>query len=198
MGWLIVLAVLAGLMFVPLGVSAKYGIEGPLVRLILGPFRTTLYPGKKKTRKKNKQQRKEKPQGQGQAQNKKGGSVSDFLPLVRAVLDFLVDFRRKIRVDLLEFQLTLAGGDPSDLAVNYGKAWAALENVMPQLERFFIIKNRNLDISCDFTAERSEVYARLDLTITVGRLLLVAATHGRRIIREFSRIVKLRKGGKLQ
>ncbi len=199
MGWLIALAILAGLMFVPLGVSAEYGIEGPLVRLILGPFRVTLYPGKKKAQeKKNKQQSKEKPQGKGQAQDKKGGSVSDFLPLVRSVLDFLVDFRRKIRVDLLEFQLTLAGGDPSDLAVNYGRAWAALENVMPQLERFFIIKNRDLDITCDFIAQKTEVYARLDLTITVGRLLLVAAIHGRRIIREFLRIVKLRKGGALQ
>ncbi len=198
MGWLIALAVLAGLMFVPLGVSAKYGIKGPLVRLILGPIRVTLYPGKKRGKKAVKQQTKGKSQGKGQAQDKKGGSVSDFLPLVRAVLDFLVDFRRKIRVDLLEFQLTLAGGDPCDLAINYGKAWAALENVMPQLERFFIIKNRDLDITCDFTAEKTEVYARLDLSITVGRLLLVAATHGRRIIREFLRIVKLRKGGALQ
>ena len=195
MGWLLTLAVVAGLAFLPLGVSAKYGSAGPLVRLLIGPAGIQLYPGKKK-KKEDKQA--EETQEQGQAGEQKGGALSDFVPLVRAILDFLVDFRRKIRVRTLQLKLTLAGGDPCDLAVNYGRAWAALEGFYPQLDRFFIIKDRQLDVACDFVAERTEIYARLDITITLGRLLLIAARHGGRVLREFSRIVKLRKGGAMQ
>ena len=198
MGWLIALAVIAGLAVLPLGISAKYGNDGPLVQLIAGPVRVTLYPGKKKRKKPEKTAPKEQKKAQGQAGDKKGGALSDFLPLVRVILDFLVDFRRKLRVEMLELQLTLAGDDPCDLAVNYGRAWAALEGLMPQLERFFIIKKKDMHIACDFTAEKTVAYARLDLTITLGRLLCIAATHGSRVLREFLRIVKLRKGGALQ
>ena len=197
MGWLIALAVVAGLAVLPLGVSAKYGSAGPLVQLLVGPVGITLYPGRKKRKKADKQV-KESPRKQGQTADKKGGALSDFLPLVRAILDFLVDFRRKIRVRTLQLKLTLAGGDPCDLAVNYGRAWAALEGLMPQLDRFFIIKERALDVACDFTAEQTEIYARLDITITLGRLILIAARHGGRVLREFLRIVKLRKGGAMQ
>ena len=196
MGWVIALAAVAGLAFLPLGVSAKYGSEGALVRLLIGPAGIQLYPGKKKE-KKDKQPKAE-PKEQGQGGEEKGGALSDFMPLLRAILDFLVDFRRKIRVRTLQLKLTLAGGDPCDLAVNYGKAWAALEGLYPQLDRFFIIKDRQIGVACDFTAEHTEIYARLDITITLGRLLLIAARHGRRVLREFSRIVKLRKGGAVQ
>lgn len=199
MGWLIALAVMAGLAVVPLGVSAKYDADGPMVRLIAGPARVTLYPTKKKLGKAAEQKAEKKPAAShGQAGNKNGGKLSDFVPIVRAVLDFLVDFRRKLRVDRLEMQLTLAGDDPCDLAVNYGRSWAALEGLMPQLERFFVIKKKDMNIACDFTAAQTQIYARLDLTITLGRLLCVAVCHGSRVLREFLRIIKLRKGGALQ
>ena len=51
--WLIVLGVLVGLAILPLGVSVWYNENGPLVRLILGPVKLTLFPGKKKAKKEN-------------------------------------------------------------------------------------------------------------------------------------------------
>lgn len=199
MGWLIALAVIAGLAILPLGVSARYAQSGARVLLIVGPTRITLYPGKsKKLRKKAEKKTEKGTAAQGQSADKKGGALSDFLPLVRAILDFLVDFRRKIRVKTLQLQLTLAADDPCDLAVNYGKALAAIEGLMPQLDRFFVIKERQINVACDFTADTTVVYARLDITITLGRFLAIALRHGARVLREFTRIVKLRKGGALQ
>ena len=89
----------------------------------------------------------------------------------------------------------LAGDDPCDLAVNYGRAWAALGNLIPVLERFLVIKKRDMQVRCDFTADKTLIYARADLTITVGRLLAVVLRHGIRILSEFLKITKLRKGG---
>ena len=95
----------------------------------------------------------------------------------------------------LELKLILAGGDPCDLAVNYGRAWAAVGNLMPQLERLFVIKKRDVEVECDFTASETLVIARLDLTITLGRLLGLAIVYGIRALREFLKLQKKRKGG---
>ena len=89
----------------------------------------------------------------------------------------------------------MAGGDPADLAVNYGKTWAAVGGLMPQLERIFVIKKRNIAVQCDFTAEKTLIYARLDVTITLGRLLALVVRYGIRALRQFIDIKNKRKGG---
>ncbi len=203
MGWLIALAIVILLAVLPLGVSAKYDAGGPVVRIIAGPIRLQILPGKKKKQKKEKKPR-EKPEKTKSAkttpakkpQKDIGGSLLDFLPLVYTALDFLGDFlTRKLRLDRLEMKLILAGDDPCDLATNYGRAWAALGNLIPQLERFFVIKKRDLQVECDFTADKTLIFARLDLTITLGRLLSLVSVYGYRALREFLKIRKLRKGG---
>ena len=129
------------------------------------------------------------------SEKKKGGPVTDFLPLVKVLLKFLDGFRRKLRVNVLELKLIMAADDPCDLAVNYGRAWAAVGNLMPSLERVFVIQKRNIEVECDFTADKTRVLARLDLTITLGRILgLVFALIGRAGI-ELIKIVMKRKGG---
>ena len=124
-----------------------------------------------------------------------GGSWTDFLSLVPIVLDFLNDFRRKLRVNRLELKLIMASGDPCDLAINYGKVWTAVGNLMPQLERVLKIQKRNIDIECDFLASETKVIARVDLTITLGRILAAVFKFAFRALVEFLKIMKKRKGG---
>ena len=211
MGWLIALAVLVLLASLPLGVSMKYDSGGPLVRLLAGPGKLTLYPRPKKKPKPEKKapEKPAKPEKPKQEEPKppqppkeeapkpqeKGGSLLDFLPLVKTALDLLGDFRRKLRVKNLELKLILAGNDPCDLAVNYGRANAAMGNLLPQLERLFVIKKRDIQVECDFTASETLVIARLDVTITLGRLLSLGVWYGLRALKEFLTIKKKRKGG---
>ena len=202
MGWLIALAIIVLLAILPLGVSAIYDTGGPKVRLILGPYKLILFPKDKKEKiakekqPKPKESKKIKTKQTPEKKENSGGNISDFFPLVDALLDFLGDFFcRKLRVNRLDLNLVLAGDDPCDLAVNYGRAWAALGNLVPVLERFFVIKKRDMQVQCDFTAEKTVIYARLDLSITVGRLLSLGVRYGIRVLREFIRITKLRKGG---
>lgn len=200
MGWLITAGVLILLAILPLGVSVRYDSEGPRIYAAIGPVRYKVFPGKKKEKKPEaekpeKTKKEKKTSDKKEGAQKKGGKLSDFLPIVRLVLDFLVTFRRKLRVNWLELKLIMAGGDPADLAQNYGKAWIALGNLMPQLERFFVIKKRNLEVECDFAGTDTAIIARLDITITVGRLLSLAAVYGFRGVREFLKLMKIRKGG---
>ena len=215
MGWLITLGILILLGILPLGVSAIFDEDGPRVRIVAGPLKIQVFPlpqKKKKPAKENKpksskdtssKQKKQPPKTKANApsnqtkkeKKKSGGPITDFLPLVGVVLKFLDGFRRKLRVNVLELKLIMAADDPCDLAVNYGRAWAAVGNLMPQLERVFVIQKRNIEVECDFTADKTKVLARLDLTITLGRMLgLVFALIGRAGV-ELIKIVLKRKGG---
>ena len=196
MGWLIALAVLGLLLWIPLGVTASYDESGAVVKLVLGFLRFQLYPGKPKKKKEIPEKPKKQPKKQPETkQEKKGGSLSDFFPLVDVVLDFLSDIRRKLRVELLEIRFCMAGGDPADLGIQYGRAVAAVSALDPQLERLFVIKKKHIRVECDFNGEKSQVWANVRLTITVGRILSMGLRHGVKALREYMKIMKLRKGG---
>ena len=199
MGWFIAIGVIALLAILPLGVRFLYDSGGPVVLVIAGPLRFTVIPSKKDKPKKEKKEKKDKKKpvqkGTKKEPKKKGGSIKDFMPLVQTALDFLGDFRRKLRVRRLELNLILGGGDPCDLATNYGKAWAALGNLWPKLEQIFVIKKRDVEIQCDFEASQTLVTACVEVTITLGRLVSLAVVYGFRGIKEFIKLQNIRKGG---
>lgn len=220
MGWWIALAVVVLLAAMPLGVSAQYSADGPLIKVIAGFIRLKIFPAKPKKKKPKKEKKTnekpvlsdtpvEKPEepaaghklsdkakAEQAAREKKGGSILDFLPLVKVGLDFLGEFfGRKLRVNCLELKITLAGGDPCDLALNYGRAWEALGNLWPRLERMMVIQKRDVNIQCDFEGDKTLIYARLDISITLGRVLGMAVRYGWRALKTFLKIRKNRKGG---
>ena len=215
MGWWITLGILFLLAILPLGVRVHYNADGALVQIILGPVKLTVVPSKKKPEK-EKKDKKEKPKkkksekaadkpkqigadappAEPKSEKKEeGGSILDFLPLVKTLFEFLGDFRRKLRVKNLQLKLILAGGDPYNLAMNYGKAWAAVGNLLPKLEQWFVIKKRDIEVECDFVAAKTTVIAHLDLTITFGRLLASVFKFLIKALVKFLQIKKKRKGG---
>lgn len=196
-GWLITAAILILLWFLPLGIRVIYNQNGIFADLLIGLISVRVYPGKKKTGKKTKtEDHSSKTKKQKKEQDDQtGGSYKDFVPLVKMIVAFLGDFRRKLIIKRLVMKLVLAGDDPCDLAVSYGSTWFALGSLFPQLERVFTIKKRDVEVLCDFTAEQTRVFARLDLTLTVGRILCLGFGHGIHILKEYFRVMKLRKGG---
>ena len=95
----------------------------------------------------------------------------------------------------LEMKIILGGSDPCDLAINYGRAWAAVGNLIPSLERIFVIKKRDVEVACDFTSEKTIVFTRLDLSISIIGLLMLVVYHGIHVLREYMKIMNQRKGG---
>jgi len=190
MGWLIALAVLVGIALLPIGVRGVYRESTAGVWVLIGPLKFRLYPAKPKAKKTSSQ-----PKKDGNKNAKKGGSLSDFYPIVRTILDFLEQLRRKVRVKDLELKVILAGDDPCNLAVNYGRAWAALGSLMPQLDRFLSIRKKNVEVECDFVAESTKVYAKVDATLSLARAFSLGARHGIKIIKDILKLKKLRKGG---
>ncbi len=126
---------------------------------------------------------------------KDGGNLSEFLPLLDAVIKLLGDLRKKIIVKSIELNLVLGGDDACNLALNYGRAWAAVGNIMPLLERVFRIKKRNIQVNCDFTALSTKIYTRLRITITLWRLISLLAKYGVPVYREYQKIINNNEGG---
>lgn len=201
MGWLIFLGILLLIGAIPVGAQVHFDEDGLAVKIVASSLRIQIIPMKKKKEKAPKPKKvskKKQPvqkKSPAEAPKKKGGKLTDFLPLVKVGLDFLNDFRRKLRVNHLYLKLIMAGGDPCDLAINYGRAWDALGNLLPMLERVFVIKKRDLEVECDFEASSTRVFANLDITITIGRLLSLATVYGFRMLITFLQIKKKRKGG---
>ena len=205
MGWNITLAILFLLAILPLGVSVIYDAGGPLIRVVAGPIKLKVFPGKKKDpdappkekkkKKKAEVKKSEEKKAVKSTNKKKGGPISDFFPFVTLAFDFLLDFRNKLRVNCLELKIIMAGGDPADLGIKYGKAWAAIGNLWPRLETWFVIKKRDVEVECDFVGSDTSIYARLDLTITLGRLLSLVVRYAIRAVKEYFNFRKKRKGG---
>ena len=209
MGIWITAAILLALAVLPLGVRIRYNDVGFVLKVIAGPLKITVFPRKKKPKKQKVKQNIQKVAGTAEPavseektpqppktqpeKKEKGGSLTRFLPLVKLGLKFLGSFRRKLRLDNLYLRLILAGDDPCDLAVNYGRSWAAVGNLMPQLERLFVIKKRDIQVECDFTVAETTVVAHLDISITLGRLLALVIIYGVRIL--FELLSMKRKGG---
>ena len=211
MGWGVFFVCLLVLAWIPLGIRASYGEAGFEARVIAGPVKIALFPRKKRKKKLKTTDSSEKTtEGTTKSPSEKkrpktettekdepgmqsGGSLERLLPWIRLGLDFLGALRRKIRLDNLYLHVVLAGDDPCDLAVNYGRAWAAVGDLLPKLERIFVIRKRDIQVGCDFAAEKITVAARGDMTMTLGRTLCLGTIYGIRALKIF--LTMKREGG---
>ena len=205
--WLILLSVLLLLMLLPVGIRGAYEKGNAQLWLRLGPVAIRLLP---RPQKREKQRKPESAPAQEQAakasapepqapppapQEDEKKDLRQYLPMLRLLGDLLKDLRRKIRMDRLYVHLILAGGDPCDLAVSYGRIWAAVGNLLPLLDQLFVIKKRDVEVACDFAAAKTILIARADVTTLLGRLLGLAAVYGVRVLKEYWNLQKNQKGG---
>ena len=198
MGWLIALGILILLALLPLGLGLRYQ-EGKFsfkVRVAGIPIPIDFMELATQEKKPKKQKEKPRPEDQPTNPNapkkKKKLDLQKIMPLLKLALEMLGDLKRKLRVDHLELKLILADGDPCDLAIAYGNTWAAVANLMASLENALVIRHRDIDIQCDFTSDKTLAAGRLDLHLTLGRMVGLVAVYG---CKALGMLMKNRKGG---
>lgn len=181
MGWLICLAVILLIALIPLAFRIRYDENGFFVQLRIAGIGIQIYPGRSKNKRQGSHKhtpQKQKKKSENNEKSEKGGSIKDFLPIVRTALSFLDKLRQKIRITNLKMHLTLCDPDPYNLSIKYGRGWAILGNIMPLAEQVFVIKRRDLSISCDYAGAKTTLYASCDIRITFGRLLYIVLYYG--------------------
>lgn len=201
-GWLVALGVLltaaALIPLIPVRLNVIYKEDGLTYKLFFGLLRIRPEWLKSEEGLKPKLQRDAKvitKKAKAAATEKNGGDLSQFWPFLEALGKLLNDLRRKIRVKKLELYLVMGGDDPCNLALSYGKAWAAVGNIMPLLEQIFVIKKRDVQVSCDFLAQSTKIYLKLNVTMTLFRLVSLLVQHGVKTYREYEKITNTDEGG---
>lgn len=194
-------ALVAAVLLAPVGLRLRYDREGLAAWVILGPVHLGL--GKKKPPKKKppKPAKEKAPKGKapkppkGNHSAKPGGESGDapppesggtlaglkvYLPTAKAMLGAV---RRRLTVRRLTLLVNLAGDDPCDLAVNYGRTWAALGSGLALLEGAFRIRQRRVEVACDFAGEETRIYGELVIVACPARLLAVAIRYGWQLLK---------------
>ena len=176
--------------FMPVGLITRYDQAGLKLIVKIGLLRFSLLSDHQNKKKKDSKKspapaKKEKKE----SDNDGGGSLSDFVPIVKATLAFLDQLRKRIVVKNLQLKLTLAGSDPCDLSINYGRTWAAIGALQPQLNRVLRIRKQKIEVQCDYIAEQTTVFCYVDVSISVIRLLQLIATHGTKILDEYNNLM---------
>lgn len=197
MGWLIALAILILLAFLPLGLSARWDAHGSILELRVGFLRVYVEEDKNQPEGKRKKSVKKITTGRKEIEKtEEGGLLSELLPDFRDQLYFLNELRKKLWVKKLVVRLTLGGEDPCDLAMQYGRANAIMNSLVPLLEQCFTIRRRDLQIQCDFDAKETVFYARAELRITLIRFLGVCWRYVKRSMEKQNNTTeKSSKGG---
>ena len=194
--WLIVLAVIVLLAFMPLSLSARWNARGSYLKLRVGPVRVYLDSDWDPVgTKKRKRSASVTAAVHDHPEEETGGLLSQLLPQLGDQLYVLNELRKKLWVKRLDVKLILAGEDPCDLAMNYGKAQAGMYGLIPLLEQCFTIRRRNLKIECDFDAAETVLLARAELRITLIRFLGVCWRYARRSMQENTKTENSSKGG---
>lgn len=206
-GWVLlwilagILALLLALLVLPVGVRVCYDASGFRVCLLAGPVRWQLLPAKPKWLFKRRTKGKPAPAAKsaGKPAGKtrpahKGGAWSNLKPYLPVFRNLLQGLRRRLLVRRLEFWVKLGGDDPCDLAIRYGRVWACLGALQPLLDRALRIRRKDIQVYCDFAAEDTEAYLRVDLVLCPARLLGLLLRQGPALLRIYEE-QKNQKGG---
>lgn len=197
--FIFIVILLVGCLLIPIGFSAEYKNKATSIKLIIGPFSRTIYAdrGVQSTKRKKIKSPATNDDFESSEKNKPGSKKNPkrFIPFVRIIFDFLLEFKKKCRINDLRLIWILADDDPCDLSVNYGHVCAVFGNLIPYIESQFAVKNKDVKILCDYSAESSSVDAGINFTISLGNLLLAVICHGKRALCEYLKILKEAKDG---
>ena len=193
MGWIVSGILLVLLAIMPIRILISYSLQAVSVRLKIGLLTFTVLPKKEKLTQKQDKPKKKTSVGTGKSAKKQKTHPRDYLPILRVVLDLLNRLRSKLVIRRLDFLLILAGDDPCDLALQYGRSQGVLSAFMAQLENGFHIRKRNVRIECDFTADRTFLDGFADISVSLGKLLCLAVKYGMLILKEYLTILNNKK-----
>lgn len=187
---LIILAVIAALLllllFTPLGVSVDYGADGLKLAARVMAFNLQLYPkpDRKQRAGKNAAPEKKKKQGKAKAGKPKKEKpplvTQDMLPeLLKLAGKTLSRFRRKLTVNRFVMHIVVAGeADPYNAVMTYGAINYAVATVGSAAGHAFNVKKSDIQTGMDFSAASTSVEAGITITISIARILAVAAAAG--------------------
>ena len=98
---------------------------------------------------------------------------------------------RRLRLTPLKVHLLVAGPDPADTALLYGRLEAALGAALPALHRLVRIKDQDVRLFLDFQREQMDLIADVGLSLRPWDLVSVGLRAGGSLLKWYLRFRKL-------
>ena len=188
--WIIVVTALALFLMIPAGVDAAYRQDTLFLSIKLGPIRLRLLPVKDlpKAHDEKKAEKKKEKDGEGGKKKPKPKlkpGKDDILSGVRLVLGLLSRFRRHLSVDLLRVHFVCAAPDPCDAVTQYGYVNAVFSLLSPLLHQVLKIRDEEIVLDLDVTAEQPGIDVRLVATLQIWEIFYFGFYGGSGFLRWF-------------
>lgn len=191
-GWIILgvlLALLAAVLLIPAALRATYEQGVLTVRVRWGPVRRTLWPapekpaprGKKRSsRAKKKAENAKKTEKRKLTREQLLYALETLPPILGRALKRT---GRRVRIAPLKLHLLVAGEDPADTALLYGRIQAALAAGLPVLHRLVRIREQDIQLFLDFQTEQLDCIADVGVSIRLFDALAIALRTGGELAR---------------
>ena len=177
--WTLVLAILAFLAMVKIGVRVTYAEKKFRLELLISKLKMVLIgDDKPKKHKKEKNKTQIKPTKQVEekpkpSKAKKKGSILQN-PWVQAVLGYWRELLALVgrvltspTLDVLRLQIWVGASDAEKCAMTYGRICAVIGGVLPVVENTFGIRKRQINVWCCFDRDDLDISAEAAITIRV-------------------------------
>ena len=178
--WFIVLAALALLAMVKVGVRVTYDEKKLRVELLIFRFKMVLLgddkPEKPEKPKKEKTKKEKRPSVRSESKQQKPKEKKNISqnPWVQAVLEYWRELLALVgrvlttpTLDVLRLQFWVGGGDSEKCAMTYGRVCAILGGVLPVVENTFGIRKRQIAVWCCYDRDAIDVSAEAAITVKI-------------------------------
>ncbi len=173
----IIIVALVLILLIPVCVAADYDDKGFRLsaRILFAKFR--IFAKSKnnqielETKNKNKKQKAKKSK---KKKLKLSFSIGEWIEIAKKGIKILGRFKKSIRFDRLRLIYVFATDDPCSTALRYNAANAAINTLIPIVERTFKVNNREIDVSTDYDSDESRFEFGLTLSSRIGQIIYIA------------------------
>ena len=194
------LLLLAVFLLLPVRVRLRFDQGDAALWVRFGPVRLQLFP---------RPEKKEKPKKKPEKTPQKGADAKKEIPekpkmkINREQIFYSIEtlppilgraLRRtgqRLRFTPLKIHLLVAGPDPADTAMLYGRLEAALSAGLPVLHRLVHIKDQDIRLFLDFQQEQMDLIADVGVALRPWDLVSVGVRAGGSLLKWFLRFKKL-------
>lgn len=175
----IIFLLLALIMLIPLGVYASYDSSGLKLKLRVSAYKKQIFPRESKP---EPEPEPESAEDGGESAEKVKKMPSFGIDEWRTVLNILFKalrrFKKGLSFDKIFMRFIAASPDPYDTVRIFNAVNSLVGAAAPFFESEFKVRQRDIFIDTDMTADKCSYSLELGLSIRVGQLLVIALAAG--------------------
>lgn len=170
----VILLVLFLLAMIWLGVDFQYMDSTVTVWIKVLFVRIKVYPQKrKKSSGKSKEEPEKTDEIESKGKEKSPKGKRDVRDIIKILLRAARRLRKRLTVGILMLHYTVAGDDPCDTALQYGRVSAAVGVLLPEICNIFRVKRKDVAVNVDFDSGKPMLESKITIRLFVWQLVYV-------------------------